>query len=93
MVLEIVSSLVGGEGQDYCPFAGIRKERRNRILSHIRGDCHGIERHLTEDRPRVHLRSVADIAPLCVGNNKNVGIKLVDITNCLVKRNHPPLAV
>ena len=83
---EIRRAGVGREGRNHGPLALVAEERLHRIASHIGRKRHGIDQILRKERPRVHLRRIADVAPLGVGDKKDVGIPLADVADRLFER-------
>ena len=77
--LEVVRTLVAGECQQYHPLAFVGQERRHTVFAHVWGNSKCIEIVGFEEGAGIHLRGVANVAALGIGNDKLFGIVLVEI--------------
>ncbi|OAV63781.1 hypothetical protein Barb4_04734 [Bacteroidales bacterium Barb4] len=84
--LKILRAFVGSKSQQNHPAVGINKERLHAVFTHIGGDGDGIRLVCTaEESAGVHLRRIADVTALGIGNNKLIGIVFANICHCLLK--------
>ena len=72
--LEIESSFVGGQRQQYHPLAFVSGERHHGVLAHVRGNGHGVKIEIAvgcKESLGVLLRGVAYVAAFGVGNGEH----------------------
>ena len=79
--LEIHRTFVAGQCQQNDPLAVIAEEGGDGVFAHIGRDGQGIDIVLLEEGFGVHLRRVADITALGIGDDEVVGVFLLQIVD------------
>ena len=77
--LEILRTLVRGQGQQDNPLAVVAEEGCHRVLTHIGGNSQRIHVVLLEEGLGIHLRRVANVSTLGVGDDEVVRILFLQI--------------
>ena len=85
--LEVVRTLVGGQGKANDPLALIAEKWLQRVLAHIGSHGDSIKVEVLEERTRIKRRGVANVATLGISDNELIGILLANVTDSLLEGN------
>ena len=83
--LEVMRTLVGGQGKTNDPLALIAEEWLQGVLAHIGSHGDSIKIEVLEERTRIKRRGVANVATLGIGDDELIGILLANVADGLLE--------